>query len=144
MVWRGMASLGGSVKVSSTHCLARTHRLPCRWHEKHIIVMDEVILVSAHNNCHHDIFDTDLASHLQSEPYDLSSLRVPKYTPELLEKLTSDDGSTTDEKLTAQLPTGETLTTAKGKARSWQRVGRVLEGERRKIAARRAAAGQGV
>lgn len=77
-----------------------------------------------------------------SEPYDVASLRVPKYTSTLLEKLVDD--STSDDALTAELPSGESLSAARGKARSWQRVGRVLDGERRKIAARRAAAGQGL
>ncbi|CAO1613257.1 unnamed protein product [Sympodiomycopsis kandeliae] len=93
--------------------------LPCRWHEKLIIVLDEVIL---------------------SEPYDVDSLRVPKYTTDLLQKLTSDLSSSEESEVVKQLPGGDSLTTAKGKARSWQRVGRVLEGERRKIAARRAIA----
>lgn len=76
---------------------------------------------------------------MQSEPYDLASLRVPKYTQPLLQKLVSGDNIPASE-----LPAGEDLSRARGKARGWERVGKVLEGERRKMAARKAAGGGGL
>ncbi|CAO1618457.1 unnamed protein product [Jaminaea pallidilutea] len=97
---------------------ALSKTLPVRWHEKHIIIMDEVTL---------------------SDPYDATALRVPKYSADLLRKLAAgDDVAASD------LPTGDDVPTARGKARSWERVGKVLEGERRKMAARRAAQGGGL
>lgn len=72
----------------------------------------------------------------QSEPYDPSALRVPKYSPALLDKLLDSSSQVTP----GELPDKESVTTAKGKARSWERVRRVLEGERKKIEERRIAA----
>ncbi|CAO1620332.1 unnamed protein product [Parajaminaea phylloscopi] len=99
---------------------ALSKTLPCRWHEKHIIIMDEVTL---------------------SEPYDLASLRVPKYSQQVLQKLVAGDE---EQVASSELPAGEDISRARGKARSWERVGKVLEGERRKMAAKRAASGGGL
>ncbi|PWN29684.1 hypothetical protein BDZ90DRAFT_273584 [Jaminaea rosea] len=93
--------------------------MPCRWHQTQIVIMDEMML---------------------AEPYDLPSLRVPRYSQSLLERLAADD-----EKISqADLPQGEDVSRAKAKARSWERVCKVLEGERRRAAARRAAQGGGL
>jgi len=73
---------------------------------------------------------------LKSEPYEKESLRVPKFSLDLLRKLVDPSNPSITSK---DLPEGETTTSAKGKARSWERVSRVLEGERRKLAERKKA-----
>lgn len=107
--------------------------------------MDEMILVSCEGArlslpfpAHHSHSPPPLRT--QSEPYDLSTLSVPKYSHPLLQRLASGDESVTP----ADLPAGEDLSRAKAKARSWERVGKVLEGERKRAAARRAVKGGGL
>ncbi|SPO23060.1 uncharacterized protein UTRI_01738 [Ustilago trichophora] len=80
---------------------ALSKTLPCRWHESHIIVMEEVVI--------------------SGPGYDPASTNVPGYTQEQLQSFI--DGSNT-----GPVPEG-----AQSKANSWQRVTKVLQGERRKM-----------
>ncbi|CEH15242.1 Uncharacterized conserved protein [Ceraceosorus bombacis] len=88
--------------------------LPCRWHQTHIIVMDDIVI---------------------SAPYVPSSVSVPGIPTDLLSLLA--EGETPSAKQQTQLPQG-----AAGKARSWKQVCKVLEGERKKISVRLAAEGK--
>ncbi|KAJ9478355.1 AD domain-containing protein [Pseudozyma hubeiensis] len=80
---------------------ALSKTLPCRWHESHIIVMEEVVI--------------------SAPGYDPASTNVPGYTQEQLQSFI--DGTHK-----GNVPEG-----AQSKANSWQRVTKVLQGERRKM-----------
>ncbi|GAK63417.1 uncharacterized protein PAN0_003c1621 [Moesziomyces antarcticus] len=80
---------------------ALSKTLPCRWHNSHIIVMEEVVI--------------------SGPGYDAASTNVPGFTQDQLQSYI--DGTNT-----SPAPDG-----AQSKANSWQRVTKVLQGERRKM-----------
>ncbi|KAJ1027482.1 hypothetical protein NDA18_003488 [Ustilago nuda] len=82
---------------------ALSKTLPCRWHESHIIVMEEVVI--------------------SGPGYDPASTNVPGYTQEQLQSFIHGTNK-------GPIPEG-----AQSKANSWNRVTKVLQGERRKMKA---------
>ncbi|UZJ52387.1 hypothetical protein CBS101457_001707 [Exobasidium rhododendri] len=82
---------------------ALSKTLPCRWSDRHIIVMDEIVI--------------------SPDGYDVAS--VPKYQLSTLQALA-------DGKEVQGVPED-----GKAKATRWQRVSKVLDGERKKILAKR-------
>ncbi|KOS14915.1 hypothetical protein Malapachy_0837 [Malassezia pachydermatis] len=78
--------------------------LPCRWHEAHIIVLDEVII--------------------SGPAYDKSSTYVPNLSGEQIERLLNEGGES---------DIAPTVDRAAAKAVTWQRVVKVLEGVRSKL-----------
>ncbi|KAK0547016.1 hypothetical protein OC846_002038 [Tilletia horrida] len=90
---------------------ALSKTLPCRWHGTHIIVMDEIV-ISAPN-------------------YDGSSTNVTPYTQDQLRAAL--DGNPIPASADGKLLSPQAVNSIRPKAASWQRVVKVLEGERAKI-----------
>lgn len=86
--------------VAHTNC-----SLPCRWHESHIIVLDEVVIVGTQH------------SHQSGPHYDAASTYVPNLSHEQLERLLADSN---DESIAPGIER------AGAKALTWQRVTKVV------------------
>jgi len=97
---------------------ALSKTLPCRWHETHIIVLDEVVI--------------------SGPKYDGTSTNVPSFSQDQLRAAL--DGRPLPASADGSALSAQAQHSIRAKAASWQRVVKVLEGERAKISRRESAA----
>ncbi|KAE8271150.1 hypothetical protein A4X09_0g1175 [Tilletia walkeri] len=90
---------------------ALSKTLPCRWHGAHIIVLDEVVI--------------------SGPKYDRSSTNVPSFTQDQLRAAL--DGKPLPPSADGSVLPPQAQNTVRSKAARWERVVKVLEGERAKI-----------